>query len=65
MFLSHPEVPATINPCEREIRSAVLMTIFNTLRGGYNPITTLVSALREFVRTGHLPPFPPVRTSEE
>ncbi|MFB3786736.1 MAG: hypothetical protein ACE15F_10235 [bacterium] len=44
----------------------VLMSIFRTLkRRGYHPITTLVSALREYVRTGHLPPFPPVITSEE
>ena len=65
MFLSHPEVPATNNHGEREVRVAVLMTIISTLRGGYNPITTLVSALREYVRAGHLPPFQPVRISEE
>ncbi len=85
-FLSHPEVPATNNHGEREVRfvvlirkimygnrsdegaltQGVLMTVFRTLkRRGYNPITTLVSALREFVRTGHLSPFPPIRTSEE
>ena len=85
-FLSHPEVPATNNHGEHEVRSAVLirkiiygnrsdegaltqgvlMSIFRTLkRRGYNPIATLVAALREYVRTGHLPPFPPVITSEE
>ena len=85
-FLSHPEVPATNNHGEREVRFAVLirkimygnrsdegaltqgvlMTIFRTLkRRGYNPISILVSALQEYVRTGHLSPFPPVRTSEE
>jgi len=85
-FLSHPEVPATNNHGEREVRFAVLlrkiiygnrsdegaltqgvlMTIFRTLkRRGYNPIATLVSALREYVRTGNLPLLPPVRTTEE
>ena len=84
-FLTHPEVPATNNQGEREIRmavlirkiiygnrsdhgaltQAVLMTVFRTLkRRGYNPIQILVSALRDYVRTGHLPPFPPVITSE-
>ncbi|MFB3786620.1 MAG: hypothetical protein ACE15F_09635 [bacterium] len=44
----------------------VLMSIFRTLnRRGNNPITALVSALWEYVRTGPLPPFPPVVTSEE
>jgi len=84
-FLEHPEVPATNNQAEREIRFAVLirkiiygnrshqgaftqsvlMTILRTLkRRGYNPIDTLVSALREFVLTGHLPPFPPPNPSD-
>ncbi|HOL94194.1 MAG TPA: transposase [bacterium] len=84
-FLSHPEVPATNNHRECEVRFAVLMrkimygnrsdegaltqgvlmSIFRTLkRRGYNPIATLVAALREYVRTGHLPPFPPVSTSD-
>jgi len=45
---------------------AGLMSILRTLkRRGYNPIATLVAALREFIRTGHMPPFPPVCTSEE
>jgi len=45
---------------------AGLMSILRTLkRRGDNPITILVAALREYVRTGHLPPFPPVITSEE
>ncbi len=85
-FLSHPEVPATNNHGEREVRFAVLlrkiiygnrsdegaltqgilMTVLRTLkRRVYNPIATLVAALQEFVRTGHLPSFPPVSTSEE
>jgi len=51
---------------EGVLTQGVLMTVFRTLkRHGYNPIATLVAALREYVRTGHLPPFPPVRTSEE
>ena len=51
---------------EGALTQGVLMTVFRTLkRRGYNPIATLVSALREYVRTGHLPPFPPVSTSEE
>ncbi len=42
------------------------MTVSHILkRSGYNPIATLVAALREYIRTGHLPPFPPVRTLEE
>ncbi|MEW6238118.1 MAG: transposase [Candidatus Omnitrophota bacterium] len=85
VFLKNPEVPATNNQTEREIRTAVLirkiiysnrskkgaltqsvlMTIFRTLkRRGYNPIQTLVAALREYIRTGHLPPFPPFLTSD-
>ncbi len=80
-FLTHPEVPASNNHGEREVRSAVLIrkirygnrsdqnaldqgvfiSIFRTLkRRGYNPIATLVAALREFIRTGHMPPFPPL-----
>jgi len=51
---------------EGALTQGILMTVFRSLkRRGYNPIATLVSALREFVRTGRLPPFPPVRTSEE
>ena len=85
-FLEPPEVPATNNHGEREIRFAVmirkiiygnrsdrgaftqsiLMTIFRTLqRRGYNPIETLVSALRTYVSTGQLPPFPPPNTSDQ
>ncbi len=48
------------------LTQGVLMSIFRTLKWrGYNPIATLDSALREYVRTGYLPPFPPVLTSEE
>lgn len=46
------------------LTQSVLMTVFRTLkRRGYNPIRTLVSALREYILTGKLPPFPPVITS--
>ena len=42
------------------LTQSVLMTVFRTLkRRGYNPITTLMSALTEYIRTGALPPFPP------
>ena len=51
---------------EGALTQGVLMTVFRTLkRRGYNPISILVSALQGYVRTGHLSPFPPVRTSEE
>lgn len=43
----------------------VLMIIFRTLkRWSNNPIATLVSALREYVRSYQLPPFSLVITSE-
>jgi len=43
---------------------SVLMTVFRTLkRREYNPVTTLVSALADYVRTGTLTPFPPIVTS--
>ena len=46
------------------LTQSVLMTIFRTLkRRGYNPISTLVSALGDSIRTGKLPPFPPGITS--
>ena len=46
------------------LTQSVLMTVFRTLkRRGYNPITTLVSALSDYIRTGILPPFPPDTTS--
>ena len=46
------------------LTQSVLMTVFRTLkRRGYNPIQTLVSALRDYIQTGELPPFPPVITS--
>ncbi|MFB3789530.1 MAG: IS66 family transposase, partial [bacterium] len=51
---------------EGALTQGVLMNVFRTLkRRGYNPITTLVTALRDYVRTGHLPPFPPVSVSVE
>ncbi len=47
------------------LTQGVLMSLFRTLkRRGYNPIAILVAAQREYDRTGHLPPFPPVITSE-
>jgi len=46
------------------LTQSVLMTVFRTLkRRGYNPISTLVSALGDYIQTGKLPPFPPVITS--
>ena len=47
------------------LTQSVLMTVLRTLkRRGYNPIVTLVSALAEYIRTGKLPQFPPVLTSD-
>ena len=47
------------------LTQSVLMTVFRTLkRRGYNPIQTLVSALQEYIRTGQLPPFPSLITSD-
>ena len=78
-FLDHPEVAATNNRAEREIRPAVIirknslqnrsekgaecqavfMSIYRTLkRRGYDPIQTMVEALRTYVREGTLPPMP-------
>lgn len=38
---------------------AVLMSVFRTLKGrGHDPIRTIVVALREYLRTGKLPPLP-------
>ena len=46
------------------VTQSVLMTVFRTLkRRGYNPISTLVSDLGDYIRTGQLPSFPPVITS--
>ncbi len=51
---------------EGALTQGVLITVFRTLkRRDYNFIAALVAAPREFVHTGHLPPFPLVRTSEE
>lgn len=47
------------------LTQSVLMTVFRTLkRRGYNPIDTIISALRDYIRTGQRPPFPPARTSD-
>lgn len=38
---------------------AVLMSIFRTLkRRGHNPVPTVVAAVREYLKTGKLPPLP-------
>lgn len=43
---------------------AVLMSIFRTLKQrGHNPLRTIVSALRTYVKTGKLPPLPTKVTS--
>jgi transposase len=48
------------------LTQSVLMSVFRTLkRRGYNPIDAVVSALAEYIRTGHLPSFPPSRTSDD
>ncbi len=78
-FLDHPEVDATNNRAEREIRPAVIirknslqnrsekgahcqavfMSIYRTLKlRGHDPIDTMVDALKDYVRTGSLPPLP-------
>ena len=44
---------------EGALVQAMLMTVFRTLkRRGLNPVDALVEALREYVITGTLPPFP-------
>jgi len=43
---------------------SILMTIFRTLkRRGYNPVPTVVNALKTAIRTGQLPPLPPLMLS--
>jgi transposase len=38
---------------------AIYMTLFRTLkRRGHNPVETVVNALKQYVATGELPPFP-------
>jgi len=44
---------------EGALVQAMLMTVFRTLkRRGLNPVDAMVEALREYVSTGELPPFP-------
>ena len=44
---------------------AVLMSIYRTLKlRGHDPLKTLVNALKDYVRTGSLPPLPDAATSE-
>jgi transposase len=49
--------------CNRSARGAetqaVLMSVYRTLKvRGHNPLDVIVSALREYVQTGLLPPLP-------
>ena len=44
---------------------ASLMSIYRTLKlRGHDPLTTLVNALKHYVRTGKLPPLPDPTTSD-
>jgi transposase len=44
---------------------ATLMSVYRTLKlRGFDPLETIVSALRDYVRTGSLPPLPSSRTSD-
>ena len=44
---------------------AILMSIYRTLKlRGFDPLETIVSALRDYLRTGSLPPLPSSRTSD-
>jgi transposase len=44
---------------------AILMSVYRTLKlRGFDPLETIVSALRDYVRTGSLPPLPRSRTSD-
>mgnify|MGYP000738480487 CR=1 FL=1 len=48
------------------LTQSILMTIFRTLkRRGYHPVEVIESALREYILTGKLPPFPQPITSDE
>jgi hypothetical protein len=51
---------------EGALVQAMLMTVFRTLkRRGFNPVDTLVEALREYVVTGDLPSLPDTPTSSK
>ena len=44
---------------------AILMSVYRTLKlRGFDPLETIVRALRDYVRTGSLPPLPSSRTSD-
>ena len=43
---------------------AILMSVYRTLRlRGLDPLETIVSALKDYIRTGLLPPLPDENTS--
>jgi transposase len=49
---------------EGALTQAVLMSIFRTLkRRGHDPIQTVVNAVREYLKSGVLPPFPDKKPS--
>jgi hypothetical protein len=49
---------------EGAFTQAVLMSIFRTLkRRGHDPIQTVVNAVREYLKSGILPPLPGKKTS--
>jgi hypothetical protein len=44
---------------------AILMSVYRTLKlRGLDPLETIVSAMRDYVRTGSLPPLPSAKTSD-
>ena len=44
---------------------AILMSVYRTLKlRGLDPLETIVAALKDYVRTGSLPPLPGSRTSD-
>ena len=44
---------------------SILMSIYRTLKlRGHDPLTTLVDALKHYVRTGELPVLPETKTSD-
>ena len=44
---------------------AILMSVYRTLKlRGFDPLETIVSALKHYVRTGSLPPLPSAKTSD-
>jgi transposase len=48
---------------EGAFTQAVLMSIFRTLkRRGHDPVRTLINAVREYLKTGKLPPLPGKKT---